>query len=269
MAQRFPKRRPEHDDSPKSVRETSLTWHNERLVSVSDSGPKSENHDGVVVHEPRPRHYRIMVMDGIGGGSQPLLVRDILMELFEHPKSAQAKIPALMNYARILLRERLFRERNDGAAVCVADITAQKLEVWWSGDTITMVMRHNEHEHWETAILTPPHRLDMVSLTQSVNGLDTIRGEQTQLDLLPGDIVLVATDGITDTLTYKDIEAFLNSTNKLTPKHLARWLQTTTRERMQLRQGKPDNFTFALYFVPEETGIGADTHPSQRAAAVV
>jgi serine/threonine protein phosphatase PrpC len=241
----------------------------DHYFGITDTGKTRENNEDTFIAESilDETYITACVIDGVGGytggevASQ--LAKDVILQ---HLKSPSGDILATMKEALLAANHAIYKERqlnrdNEQMAcvvtLAIADIKANKFFYAHVGDTRLYLFRDNtlvkiSHDHSFVGFLEDSGRLKEEEAMQhpkrnEINkalGFDaTIEApdyiETGESPFLPGDLLLLCSDGLTDMLNRNTITTVLNS-----KKGLADIAKTLVKEA-NIAGGK-DNITVVL-----------------------
>lgn len=194
-----------------------------RAHGATDRGLVRElNEDCLLVDEARAF---FAVADGIGGMpggevASQAAVEALRRELEEIPPGAPLGLDALLHRANAAVRTagRAFGPDGIGTTLTVAHLAAGRVHLAHVGDSFALLVRgggcraltreHNvENERAGSGETTPypPHY--RYALTRSIGQPEPLLVDVASHELAPGDILLLATDGLTDLVALPTIAA--------------------------------------------------------------
>lgn len=242
----------------------------ENFFGISDTGKLRDNNEDTFIAEALPGKRYIIgcVIDGVGGyaGGEiaASIARDAILRQF---KNEIADIPRMMTEALTMANDRIRQEKEAlvhydkmacVATLAVADLTENLFYYAHVGDTRLYLLRDSSlikvtKDHSFVGFLEDSGRLseDAAMKHPKRNEIDKALGfirpsdlrndyiETGQSPFLPGDMLLVCSDGLTDLVNKSSISAILAETSSLAEK--ARQLVDAANNN-----GGKDNITTVL-----------------------
>lgn len=243
----------------------------ENYFGITDTGKLRDNNEDTFIAETvmNGQFIAACVIDGVGGYSGGEVASGLARHaLFQHLQEAKPDLIAGMKEALAAANEAIFRERqlnkqNDRMAcvltLALVDIAQNKFYFAHVGDTRIYLFRDNtlvkiSHDHsfvgfledsgriTEEEAMKHPKRNEInkaLGFDGSINTEDYI--ETGESPFLPGDVLLLCSDGLSDMLERSAMAAILNAKKSLTAK--AKLLVDAANEA-----GGKDNITVVLVY---------------------
>lgn len=230
---------------------------------------RQENEDAVAIH---PGGTLWAVADGMGGHLHGRFASDAVVhnlsdvDLRDHIENDSAAIVSALNEANKTILKRAETEgATIGTTVAAFHASGSKGACLWVGDSRIYRLREGELEQLtsdhtqvrhllETQQITPDeaknHPMGHV-LTRAVGVDRSLRVEQRIVDLLPEDLILICSDGLTACASPDDIRTILLETGA-----------TRACKRLVnlcLERGAPDNVSIVIVVCDEVTAVDFET----------
>ncbi|PIT93027.1 MAG: hypothetical protein COU06_02085 [Candidatus Harrisonbacteria bacterium CG10_big_fil_rev_8_21_14_0_10_38_8] len=220
-------------------------------ILATDKGPRAENQDGVFVSE----NGNFVVADGMGGMRNGRLATLKLLEVFKQGLDTEKTFEDL----QIASFWKMMQENiGDGGACYLAGRFTEKdgkrfLNIAFAGDVILVVADKETGEN-KFVIDLGDDRLDKFTVLNSVQGSSPGVTHTKEIEVTPGDRIIVASDGLGDNLGH-DLETDLDSSMRNFTKSIAgmslddaqRELYSSALEVMKEEgRGKKDNITILI-----------------------
>ncbi len=242
----------------------------ENYFGITDTGKQRENNEDTFIAEPilGNRFIAACVIDGVGGYAGGEVAADIARQsILDYFSVLSGDITTMMKEALMVANEKIFAQKQQReelqqmacvATLALADIKSRKLYYAHVGDTRLYLLRDRSlvkltKDHSFVGYLEDSGRLTEAAAMQhpkrnEINKALGIEGHLTlasdyietgESPFLPGDLLLLCSDGLTDLVSSSEITALLQKGKTLAEKGAA--LVAAANEA-----GGKDNITVVL-----------------------
>lgn len=249
----------------------------------TDVGRSRQDNQDTFISQPlwSAHSTLLVVIDGVGGYAGGAQAAALAKEsIVQYMASQTGDTLTMLREAAVYANNQIVRQKQEDPALgrmccvltaAVADVEANKVLYVHVGDTRLYRLRHQQlekltHDHSLVGVREDANQLtereamrhprrneilrDVGSVKHRVDDPDFLESGET--DFLPGDVLLLCSDGLTDMLTRSEITAVLLS--PLTVEE-----QLTELIRQANEKGGQDNITVVLSRHPASTGVTDET----------